>query len=338
MTLSIKNDAKKKRKNKTRIKILLVIVVLLISGITYEQISRHLDSSGYPPIGSLIDVNNHAMHIWAEGIGDATVVFGSGYQIPSGYVDFYPLYNEISKHSRVVVYDKPGYGWSDITDAPRDIDTMTKEIHEVLAKSGEKPPYIFVAHSIASLEAIRFAQMYPDEVRGVVLIDGSNPAMYTNIKKQSSFAYLRTFLFKGTISLANNIGIGRLVLHTIYPYDSTPLSTGRNVMPGVPEQLKKLDESLFLKTFNNQNQIDEGKNKEKNATIVLSHGYIGDMPLRIITSEELTNYHDSKENQFNLLKWSTNSKQVVVNGAGHAIHWFNPELINSEILELLNSK
>lgn len=62
------------------------------------------------------------------------------------------------------IYDKPGYGWSDITNAPRDIDTMIKEIHEVLSKAGEKPPYIYVAHSIALLEAIRFAQLYPDEV------------------------------------------------------------------------------------------------------------------------------------------------------------------------------
>lgn len=338
MDVSVKANVKKKRKIKIRIKILLILTVLLITGITYEQISRYSDSKNYPPVGSLIDINKHAMHIWAEGSGDATVVFGAGYQIPGGYVDFYPLYKEISKHARVAVYDKPGYGWSDITDASRDIDTMTKEIHEVLSKSGEKPPYIYVAHSIASLEAIRFAQLYPDEVRGVVLIDGSNPAMYTNMKKQSSFAFLRTSIFKGTISLANNIGIGRLVLHTIYPYDSTPLSTGRNGMPGAPEQLKKLDESLFLRTFNNRNQRDEGKNKEKNAAAVLAHGYLGDIPLRIITSEELTNYQESKENQTNLLKWSTNSKQEVVEGAGHAVHWNNPEVINKEILELLNNK
>lgn len=335
MTLLTETRIKKKRKIKVRIKILLRILVLLTSGIIYENISRSLDSKKYPFVGKQIDVDGHSMHICADGTGDVTVVFGAGFQIPSGYVDFYPLYREISKFTRVAVYDKPGYGWSDTTTAPRDIDTMTKEIHEVLSKAGEKPPYIYVAHSIASLEAIRFAQLHPDEVGGIVLIDGSNPAMYTNIKKQSSFVYLRTSIFKGSISLANNIGLGRLLLHTIFPYDSTPLSTGRNEMSGASEQLKNLDESLFLKTFNNRNQKDEGKNKEKNAATVLSHGYLGDIPLRIITSEELTNYEESKENQLNLLKWSANSRQVVVDGAGHAVHWFNPEVINKEILELL---
>jgi pimeloyl-ACP methyl ester carboxylesterase len=41
--------------------------------------------------------------------------------------------------------------------------------------------------------------------------------------------------------------------------------------------------------------------------------------------------------QLNLLKWSTNSKQIVVDGAGHAVHWSNPELINTEILNMINN-
>lgn len=148
---------------------------------------------------------------------------------------------------------------------------------------------------------------------------------------------MRTALFKGAISLGNNIGVTRLLLHTVYPCSSTPLSTGRNGMEGVPEQFKKIDEAMFLRTFNNKNQVDEGNRKERNASDVLAHGYIGNIPLRIITSKELNNYPESKENQLNLLKWSTNSKQIVVDGAGHAVHWRNPELINTEILNIINN-
>lgn len=337
MELPTKTD-KKRKTIKLGIKILLTIFIILIVGIAYEQIGEYIDNKEYKPVGKLINVDGHNMHIWSEGTGDETVVFGVGYQMPSGNVDFYPLYSEISKHTRVAVYDRPGYGWSDVADTPRDIDTITKEIHDLLVKAGEKPPYIFVAHSIASLEAIRFTQLYKDEVKGIVLIDGSNPDMYTNMKKQSSFAYARTSIFKKAIRFVNKIGITRLLFSTVYPYSSTPMSTGRNGMALATEHLKKLDAAMFLRTFNNRNQVDEGKNKEKNAFDVLSHGYIGDIPLRIITSEELNNYPESKENQLNLLKWSTNSKQIVVDGSGHAIHWTNPSVINTEILDLLNMK
>lgn len=329
---------KKKKIIKLGMKILLTVFIILIVGIAYEQIGEYVDNKEYSPVGKLINVDGHNMHIWAEGTGDETVVFGVGYQMPSGYIDFYPLYSEISKHSRVAVYDRPGYGWSDVADTPRDIDTITKEIHEMLVQAGEKPPYIFVAHSIAGLEALRFAQLYKDEVKGVVLIDGSNPDMYTNMQKQSSFAYARTSIFKNAIYFINKTGITRLLFSTVYPYSSTPMSTARKGMALATEPLKKLDAALFLRTFNNRNQVDEGKNKKKNAFEVLSHGYIGDIPLRIITSEELNNYPESKENQLNLLKWSTNSKQIVVDDSGHAIHWSNPGVINNEIFDLLNIK
>lgn len=337
MNLSIKAN-KTNKPVKIKIKILLSILILLLAGIIYEQISEYVDSKEYQPVGKLIQVDGHKMHIWTEGNGDKTVIFGVGYQMPTGYVDFYPLYSEIAKHARVAVYDRPGYGWSDTAGTPRDIDTITEEIHTLLVQAGVKPPYIYVAHSIAGLEAIRFAQLYKEEVEGVVLIDGSNPDMYTNMQKPSAFAYARTRIFKKAISLFNKTGITRLLFKTVYPYSSTPMSKGRYGMTQTSRQLKELDAAMFLRTFNNRNQVDEGINKEKNAYTVLSHGDIGDIPLRIITSEELNNYPESKENQLNLLKWSADSKQIVVEGSGHAVHWFKPEVINREILALIDNR
>lgn len=319
-------------------KVLLGILVILLLGITYKQIGQYFDNKKYKPVGQIININGHDMHIYAEGHGNATVVFASGWAVPSPYVDFYPLYSEISKYARTAVYDRPGYGWSDIADTPRDIDTITKEIHELLEKSGEKPPYILVGHSIGSLEVIRFAQLYENDVKGVVLIDGSNPDMYSNMVKPSTIATIRASIFHKSIYLLNKSGISRL-LFNIVPnfYSSTPLATARNNLVLAPDNFEELDAAMFVKTCLNRNQVDEGKNKETNALGVVANGYINDVPLRIITSEVLNNYEESKENQLNLQKWSTDSKQIVVTGSGHAIHWYNPEVINNEILEILNS-
>lgn len=318
-------------------KILLGLLIILMVGFVYEQAGEYSDSIKYKPVGQLINVNGHNMHIFVEGKGSATVVFASGWKMPSPYVDFYPLYNEISKHTRTAVYDRPGYGWSDVAGTPRDIDTITTEIHELLEKSGQKPPYILVGHSIGSLEALRFAQIYKDEVKGVVLLDGSNPDMYSNPVKPSTFAFVRASIFNNSIYLLNKSGISRLLFNTVYNYSSSVLSTARNNLSLAPGNFIKLDQAMFLKTFHNSNQVEEGKNKEKNALKVLSNGYINNIPLRIITSEELNNYKESKENQLNLKKWSTNSKQIVVKGAGHAVHWSHPEVVNAEILDILNN-
>lgn len=319
-------------------KVLLGILIILLLGITYEQIGQYFDSKKYKPVGQIININGHDMHIYAEGNGNATVVFASGWAVPSPYVDFYPLYNVTSKYARTVVYDRPGYGWSEIADTPRDIDTITKEIHELLEKSGEKPPYILVGHSIGSLEVIRFAQLYENEVKGVVLIDGSNPDMYSNAVKPSTVATMRASIFHKSIYLLNKGGILRLLI-SIVPnfYSSTPLVTARNNFDLAPDNFDELDAAMFTRTCLNRNQVGEKNNKEKNAQEVAANGHINNIPLRIITSEELNNYEESKENQLNLQKWSTDSKQIVVTGSGHAIHWYNPEVINNEILEVLNS-
>ncbi len=71
---------------------------------------------------------------------------------------------------------------------------------------------------------------------------------------------------------------------------------------------------------------------------VLENAYLRDIPLIIITSEYMNSYEENKENQTTLLDWSANSKQIIVEGAEHAIHWYNPEVVNAEILDILNNK
>ena len=97
----------------------------------------------------------------------------------------------------------------------------------------------------------------------------------------------------------------------------------------------EINAAMFLKNFNNGNQVDEGRNKEINANKVASKGFLNDIPLRIITSEEINSYKEARANQLNLKQWSTDSKQIIVKESGHAIHWVHPEVINKEILELL---
>ena len=52
---------------------------------------------------------------------------------------------------------------------------MTEELHTLLVNAGEKPPYILVGHSLGSFDALMYAHRYPQEVAGVVLVDGAHP-------------------------------------------------------------------------------------------------------------------------------------------------------------------
>ncbi|WP_105177168.1 alpha/beta fold hydrolase [Clostridium cagae] len=316
-----------KTKNKKRfikyvsLSFVLVFLILLI-GFSYEKLGEYKDEKTYFPVGQMVLVNNHKINVFSEGEGNKTVVFCSGHEGPSSYADFYPLYNKISKYAKTVTYDRPGHGWSEITDTPRDIDSIVKEMHDALEESGQKAPYILVCHSYASLQGIRFAQMYRNEVSGIVLIDGGNPEFYAenglDIPKSTEYKY----------KFLKSVGIARLVFnHTNY------YSKNLNLLP---DNLKQTYLAMMLKIMYNKNIIDEGKLAESNAKTVLENDNLGNLPIKILTNEDDDDVWNNS--QLALKTWSTNSEQILVNGAGHTIYHTQPDVINKEILKLIENQ
>ncbi|PRC93488.1 alpha/beta fold hydrolase [Solimicrobium silvestre] len=91
---------------------------------------------------------------------------------------------DISKDATVFAYNRPGYGRSETTSAPRDGRTIVEELRQILQQQGLKPPYLLVGHSMGGLYMQLFARMYPQEVQGVVLVDSLYPGI---IKKPEDF-------------------------------------------------------------------------------------------------------------------------------------------------------
>ncbi|PRR81192.1 alpha/beta fold hydrolase [Clostridium vincentii] len=307
-----------------------VILLISISGLIYERIGLYSDSKKYSVPGKIVKVNGHDMHIYAEGKGNSTVVLVSGFGTPSPYADFYPLYNEISKYTRTVVYERPGYGYSEVGNTNRDIDTITKEMHELLEKSGEKAPYILVGHSLGSLEIIRFTQMYKNEVKGIVMIDGGSPEFYANEEiNQNPISSMKLK------SVLKNEGIMRLLFKYSKNFYNSAYSA-RNQLSLLPLDLKNVDTAMYLKTMTNKNKTDELAKLKSNALIVKKNGNLGEIPLRILTSGEEAKDSKWKKSQEDFMSWSTDSKQRIVNGSPHYIHQYAPNEVNNDIIEVIN--
>lgn len=313
----------------------LLLLVLLL-GIAWEWLAEQGDKKTFPPMGKVFTIDGHAMHLHATGSGSPTIVFAAGWKIPTPVVDFYPLYHELARHARCVVYDRPGYGWSAVTDAPRDIDTITGEIHKLLQAAGEKPPYLLVGHSLGGLEMLRFAQMYGKEVKGIVLIDGSSPTMYSDRPEPSAVMDLKYTCINWLYYAANKTGLSRLLFGAIPGfYDATPLGSARNNLTDTPPDFKKCDTAMFLANFNNTNQRDEAANKKMNCREILARRHLGDVPLVVITSGALDGNPALSKSQDELARWSRNSEHIRIPDAGHAIHWSHPARVNTAILRLL---
>jgi pimeloyl-ACP methyl ester carboxylesterase len=70
-----------------------------------------------------------------------------------------------------VSYDRAGYGWSDPPRAACTAANAAYELRAMLHEAGFSGPYVLAGHSFGGLIVRRFQQQFPDEVRGMVLVD-----------------------------------------------------------------------------------------------------------------------------------------------------------------------
>ena len=103
------------------------------------------------------------------GTGTPTVVFESG--IGHGKRNWAPVFNAMAETTRVVAYDRAGYGQSEASETSRDGLQIALELRDMLRTEGLAPPYVLVGHSLGGTIVKLFAKTWPDEVCGVVLVD-----------------------------------------------------------------------------------------------------------------------------------------------------------------------
>ena len=168
------------------IKVIVIIIVILMLFLTISFIRHKICLSNekdlLTPLGELVEVDGHDMSIYIEGEGGHTLVFLSGSGTCSPILDFKSLYSLLSDDYRIVVVEKFGYGFSDIVDSDRDIDTVLGQTRTALDKAGINGPYVFCPHSMSGIEALYWAQQYPEEVEAIVGLDMAVPEYYDEMK------------------------------------------------------------------------------------------------------------------------------------------------------------
>ncbi|WP_312575529.1 alpha/beta hydrolase [Clostridium sp.] len=155
----------------------ILLIIILISFINHK-IKLNQESKLLQPLGTMVTVNEHLMHVYSEGKGDFTLVFMSGGGTCSPTLDFKSLYSRLSDDYRIAVIEKAGYGFSEVVDVPRDIDTVLEETRKALTLAGEKAPYVIFPHSMSGIEAFYWARKYPNEIAAIVGLDPAVPDAY----------------------------------------------------------------------------------------------------------------------------------------------------------------
>lgn len=124
----------------------------------------------FPPPGRMIDLGGWRVHLDCTGERRATqptVILEAG---AGGFsVDWSLVQPRVARFARVCSYDRSGLGWSELGPRPRTERQVVWELHTLLERAGERPPYVFVGHSWGGILARQYAFTYPKEIVGLVL-------------------------------------------------------------------------------------------------------------------------------------------------------------------------
>ncbi len=147
-------------------------ILLFVFGCFSTAGAAPTDPQEHSAPGTYIWVGNHRLHIHCIGEGSPTVVFDSG--LGGTALDWSRVQPEVARFTRACAYDRAGYGWSDPGPWPRNSEKIVCELDKLLGFAGVAPPYILVGHSFGGLNVRLFANLHPERVAGLVLVDSSH--------------------------------------------------------------------------------------------------------------------------------------------------------------------
>lgn len=147
--------------------------------LTFKRVGGN-DSQGSLTLQK-VDVGGHSLNLLIGGKGSPAVVFEGGFG--AGIASWSTVQKEVAALATTVSYDRAGLGQSELGPEPRSAKRIATELHTALEKAGVKPPYVLVGHSFGGIYVRMFAERYPKEVAGMVLLDPSQESFNDWLKK-----------------------------------------------------------------------------------------------------------------------------------------------------------
>ena len=291
---------------------------IVVSSYLEHRTLVEAEKAAYPPPGQNIDVDGSegTLHLYAEGQGEPTLVFLAGFGTSSPFYDFKILFERLSPDYRVAVMERAGYGWSDVMDRPRDLSTVVADTRESLLRSGETPPYVVLAHSMGSLEALYWAHRFPDEVAAIIGLDPLVPPYYESADTPAPVSRVVSFLARSGLMRHNEE-----VFQTQFP----AMAQGH-----LDQDSAQVAETLFMRRVMTANMWDESRALPENIGTLLA---LGTPPVSfhaLIASDTEDSWKDSIRQY---TEHSDGTSRVL--DGGHYIHLYQPDQVAREIRRIV---
>ena len=195
------------KKLKLFLKILLgIIIVLLLSIIVIFVVHKIKSNNEYNELKDLGYINKYSagdydLNIYRIGNKNSKhkLIGISGLGVHNYSIEMTFVNEQLKDDYEIIYIDRAGYGYSDDTSKTQTVEQIVSDYRTALKSAGIEAPYILLPHSIGGAYATYWESTYPDEIEGVIFIDGTPLGMniYEKADYSVSFSdYFDIFLCK----------------------------------------------------------------------------------------------------------------------------------------------
>ena len=149
----------------------LIIIGLLFSLTMSAQSKRATDSLvaklGKGFVSNTAKVNGITLHYVRGGKGPAVVLIHGH---PQDWYEYHQIMPRLAKQFTVIAIDMRGIGGSSTTPDGYESANLAEDVRQLTQQLKLEQAYV-VGHDIGGMVAYAFARLYPDAVRGVMILD-----------------------------------------------------------------------------------------------------------------------------------------------------------------------
>lgn len=328
---------------------LLLIACFFSSVAEAQPAAERMDQALLRP--HLVSVSpGRRLNINCLGQGAPTVVFEQGGE---GMIfNWAKVQPTISRLTRTCFYDRGGFGWSDAPHYPVTAITVTDDLHSLLRAAGVKGKVVLVGHSIGGFYATMYADRFPEQVAGLVLVDPGFSGQQSGLTGER-WDHDQSNIRHGEGELLRCADLAR-------SRQLTPANLGESHCTGLPKDaVTPVEQAYALHAITGPHWYEAEHSQSVNyfgadRDLSVSHRQeqrvarsFGDMPLVVLSSslQNSESWRTDAENAAFQARWraghaalatrSTQGRLTVPPGSGHFIQKDRPEAVIAAIEEVV---
>jgi pimeloyl-ACP methyl ester carboxylesterase len=321
------------------------VVAAALAGVLFQAIGTRRDARRFPAPGRFVDVAGRRLHLVVRGEGAPAVWFESA--IAASSLSWSRVQPDVARFTTAYAYDRAGLGWSDPPAARLTLASVVRDLQLLIAASQCPTPCVMVGHSFGAFVCLAFAAAYPQQVRGLVLVDP--PTEWIEMDRR------RTYLLRGARQMSRlggllaRLGVVRACLSLLtggapaaprYFVKIFGSSTARTIerlvgeVRKLPPEVHPLVQAAWSQSKCFTAMADYLRVFEEAAAAAPRHELSGDLPLVVISAGDQP--ADVKAAHERLARSSSRGRHLVAAKSGHWVPFDEPDVVVNAIREVVS--